>query len=336
MVVSQLSLDHPIETAEYRQNTGGGDLRWFSWTIRAIHNPAGELIHYQAVGRDTTDTHRALEALQEARDGLELKVQQRTLEMARVNRELRAEITTRKKNEGLIKMQSTALEAAADGIMITDPQGIIQWGNPALAELTGYPLSELIGQTPAIFNSGSHPDAFYSNLWNTVLSGGVWRGETINRRRDLTHYVEEQTITPVVDGAGQISSFIAIKHDITARKAAEEQVSRRNWELQALNSVGTSFSPSLEINWRFAVVKKLLSEELSVPSGAIYSYDPNLDRFRLETSWGDQPIPQAPSCSPRSGPGTPGKEALSPLSHQNTLENSICAFPYSPRAKCRE
>jgi PAS domain S-box-containing protein len=405
--ISRLTPNHPIETGEYRQMTSGGDIRWFSWTIRAIYNQAGELIHYQLVGRETTDYRRAMEALQDARDGLELKVQQRTLEMVRINRELRDEIltrknaenalktsefhlqqlvgqipailwtmdkelcltslqgsriaelqsqfkqllefnlkqstasgdngkpeikahlealqgngasfelylwdhyyhctvepfrdpdgavvgclgialdiTSRKHDEDLIRMQSTALEAAADGIMITDPDGIIQWGNPALAELTGYPLAELIGRTPALFNSGTHPEAFFTTLWNTILSGGVWRGETYNRRKDATEYVEEQTINPVWDEDGHISNFIAIKHDITARKSAEEQIARRNWELQALNSVANSITPSLDINLRLAVMKQWLAQEMSIPSGAVFSYDPDPDRFRLETAWG--------------------------------------------------
>lgn len=302
MMISQLTPDHPSDTGEFLQKTAAGDLRWFSWTIRAIYNPVGELIHYQAVGVDTTDYHCALEALKESRDELEQKVQQRTFELARVNRELRAEIKTRKKNEGLIKMQSAALEAAADGIMITDPEGIIQWGNPALADLSGFPLSELIGQTPAIFNSGFHSKVFYSNLWSTILSGGAWRGEIINRRRDKTLYVDEQTITPVVDRGGQVSSFIAIKHDITARKDAEEKESRRKWELQALNSVGTSFSPSLEFNWRFTDLEKLLVDELSVHSGEIYSYDPDLKRFDLETFW---KVDAQDANAPISGPLNP-------------------------------
>ncbi len=149
MRLSRLTPDHPIETGEYRQKTDSGDLRWFSWTIRAIYNPAGVLIHYQAVGRDTTDYHHALEALQVSRDELEQKILQRTLE----------------------------------------------------------------------------------------------------------------------------------------RKAAEEQMSQRKWELQALNSGGNSFSPTLELNSRFAVWETLLVNELMVPSGQIYSYDFESHRFRVELSW---------------------------------------------------
>ncbi|MDD5371131.1 MAG: PAS domain S-box protein, partial [Anaerolineaceae bacterium] len=305
--VSRLTPDHPIEIGEYRQNSEAGEVFWFSWTIRAIYNPAGELVHYQAVGRDTTDYHRAMAALQEARDGLEVKVQQRTREMARINRELRAEIATRKQNEDRIKMQSTALEAAADGIMITDRNGVIQWGNPSLSELTGYPLSELIGQTPALFNSGIHSKLFYTTLWSTILAGEVWRGETYNRRKDGTQYVEEQTITPVSNETGTISNFIAIKHDITARKSSEEQISRRNWELQALNSVGNSVSPSLDINWRLGKLKQLLAQEMSVPSGAVYSYDPDQDRFHLEMAWGS-PV------------NSPEVSVFTPIDHARVLQ----------------
>ena len=167
-----------------------------------------------------------LQELEEARAGLELKVQERTTEIAQVNRELRSEIATRRSTEEIVRLQSTALEAAADGIMITGRDGVIRWVNPALSAMTGYSASELIGSTPVVFRSGLHSQEYYAELWNTILSGNVWRGETYNRRKDGSIYVEEQTITPVFDGSGLISSFIAIKHDVTERKRAEEEIAK--------------------------------------------------------------------------------------------------------------
>jgi two-component system, LuxR family, sensor kinase FixL len=92
--------------------------------------------------------------------------------------------------------------------------------------LTGYELSEVIGKDLRVLRSYQHDKAFYKNLWQTPLSGQVWHGEIINKRKDGSLYTEEETIAPVRDAAGEIAHFIAIKQDITERKSAEE--SRRH------------------------------------------------------------------------------------------------------------
>ncbi len=123
-----------------------------------------------------------------------------------------------------LRLQATALESTANAIVITDRQGSIQWVNPAFTVLTGYTAEEALGQEPSFLKSGAHDAHFYQTLWNTILSGAVWRGEITNRRKDGTPYVEEMTITPVRSDKGEITQFIAIKVDITDRKTAEEQV----------------------------------------------------------------------------------------------------------------
>jgi PAS domain S-box-containing protein len=124
----------------------------------------------------------------------------------------------------------TALEVVANGVVITDPAGTILWVNPAFTRMTGYSFEEALGRTPRLLKSGAHPPELYRDLWITVRSGRVWTGEMLNRRKDGSTYFEEQTITPVQDGAGRISHYIAIKQDITARKQAEEAL--RHGELQ--------------------------------------------------------------------------------------------------------
>lgn len=129
-------------------------------------------------------------------------------------------------------IQSIAMNAAANGIVITDTQGVIQWVNPAVTRMTGYTQNELVGSHTRIFKSGKHDKAFYQNLWQTVLSGKSWSGEFINRRKDGTHYHEEQHIAPVHDEQGEIVRLIAIKQDITARRQAEARLQEVNQELQ--------------------------------------------------------------------------------------------------------
>ncbi|MDO9301303.1 MAG: PAS domain S-box protein, partial [Anaerolineales bacterium] len=132
-------------------------------------------------------------------------------------------ISLRKRAEERVRLQATALDAAANAILITDRRGEIRWVNPAFTALTGYTPEETIGKNPReLVKSGKHDSAFYKELWDTILSGQVWRGEVVNRRKDGSLYTEEQTITPVRDEHGAVTHFIAIKQDITERKQAEQ------------------------------------------------------------------------------------------------------------------
>ncbi len=138
-----------------------------------------------------------------------------------------ADITERKRVGEQLRLQASALESAANAITITDRDGTILWVNPAFTSLTGYTPEEAIGKTPRILKSGRHAESFYHDLWETILSGRVWTGEMINRRKDGRLYTEEQTITPVRDERGQISHFIAIKLDVSERKRLEEEAHQR-------------------------------------------------------------------------------------------------------------
>lgn len=128
----------------------------------------------------------------------------------------------RKKSEASLMLQSSALNAAANGIVITGRDGAIEWVNNAFTELTGFTQDEVIGRNPRILKSGLHGQEFYENLWNTIRSGHVWKGELKNRRKDGSIYIEEQTITPVKNHKGAITHFIGIKQNITDRKASED------------------------------------------------------------------------------------------------------------------
>jgi two-component system, cell cycle sensor histidine kinase and response regulator CckA len=142
------------------------------------------------------------------------------------------ETRRQKEAERIIRLQAAALQSAANAILITDNKGTITWANPAFTALTGYTLEEALGQNTRILKSGEHDASFYETLWKTVLSGNVWRGELVNLRKDGTRYFEEQTITPVLNEAGEAVNFIAIKQDVTARKRAEQEMARLNTEIQ--------------------------------------------------------------------------------------------------------
>ena len=121
------------------------------------------------------------------------------------------------------RIQSSALEAAANGIILTDKAGKILFANKAFCAMTGYAPEEILGKTPGFLNSGKHDANFFRELWDTILTGRVWQGELINRRKDGTIYAEEMTITPIQGTNGETSHFIAVKQDITKRKQFKEQ-----------------------------------------------------------------------------------------------------------------
>jgi len=121
-------------------------------------------------------------------------------------------------------MQSSALEAAANSIILTDTAGKILFANKAFCAMTGYAAEEVLGKTPNFLRSGKHDPVFFRELWETILTGRVWQGELINRRKDGTLYHEEMTITPIQEANGEITHFIAVKEDITSRKKFKEQL----------------------------------------------------------------------------------------------------------------
>lgn len=133
----------------------------------------------------------------------------------------------RKHEEKRRKLLESALNASAIPAVITNREATIEWVNPAFASLTGFDASEAIGRKPKdLVKSGMQPPSYYEDMWKTILSGAVWRGEVINRRKDGSFYDEALTITPVADDNGTITHFVAIKEDITLEKAAARELER--------------------------------------------------------------------------------------------------------------
>ena len=125
-----------------------------------------------------------------------------------------------------IRLQIQALNALDHAVLITDAQASVVWVNAAFTRLTGYELAEAVGRKPAeLVKSGRQDKGFYEYIWASILAGKVWRGELINRRKDGSLYDEEMSITPILAGTGgAITHFIAVKQDITGRKAQEAQL----------------------------------------------------------------------------------------------------------------
>ena len=145
-------------------------------------------------------------------------------------------ISARKTAEEERVRLSTALEQAAESIVITDLKGMILYVNPAFERITGYTRREAIGQNPRLLKSGQQDASFYKHLWATITRGDVWHGHMVNKRKDGSLYEEDATISPVRDVSGKIVNYMAIKLDVTREKALEGQF-RQAQKLEAIGQL---------------------------------------------------------------------------------------------------
>jgi len=145
-----------------------------------------------------------------------------------------ADITERKHADAERQRLVSAIEQAAETIMITDADGTIRYVNPAFTTVTGYTPEEAVGRNPRILKSGDQDTAFYCDLWETISGGGTWKGRFVNKKKDGARYTEEATISPVRDASGTIVSYVAAKRDVTNELRLEAQL----LQAQKMESVG--------------------------------------------------------------------------------------------------
>jgi PAS domain S-box-containing protein len=126
--------------------------------------------------------------------------------------------------ESTLRLKSFALEAVANGILILDRQGLVEWVNPAYLELTGFDRQEVLGRKPRFLESDAQDLAFYQRLWATVFSGEVWRGELMNRHKNGTSRLFHAAISPLRDEEGRLTHCIGIMQDITEQRRIETEL----------------------------------------------------------------------------------------------------------------
>ena len=126
-----------------------------------------------------------------------------------------------------IRLLTKAVEQSPDIVVVTDTHGAIEYVNPSFTESTGYSFEEVVGRNPRILKSGETPPEVYKNLWQTITSGHVWRGEFHNKKKSGELYWESVVISPITDESGKIIKFLAIKEEISERKRMEGELKRR-------------------------------------------------------------------------------------------------------------
>jgi phosphoserine phosphatase RsbU/P len=147
-----------------------------------------------------------------------------------------------------LRMLSIAVEQSPASVVVTDKTGNIEYVNPKFTILTGYSYPEVLGQNPRVLKSGQMSPDNYKVMWQTILSGNEWRGEFHNKKKNGEMYWELASISPLRNGRGDVTHFIAVKEDITKRKEAEEALRIRNQimeeDLQYAQTVQAALLPS--------------------------------------------------------------------------------------------
>jgi PAS domain S-box-containing protein len=194
---SSLVANQTSTSLEYRITRSDGSVRWIHDRSYPVLDDHGQVIRLAGIATDVTERHHAEEE--------------------------RLRLTT-------------ALDQAAESIVITDLAGNILFVNPAFERITGYSRREAIGKNARLLNSGQHEDAFFQKMWDTLIRGEVWHGHFINRRKDGTLFEEDATISPVRNPAGKVVNYMAIKLDVT-REVELENRYRQSQKLEAIGQL---------------------------------------------------------------------------------------------------
>jgi PAS domain S-box-containing protein len=152
-----------------------------------------------------------------------------------------SDITERKKSESELNKFSTGIMNSPLSIVITDIDGTIEYVNPFFTKVTGYTFEEAVGANPKILSSGNNSKELYDDLWKTILRGEIWYGEFQNKTKDGLLYWESARIAPIIDDSGNITSFIAIKEDVTERKRNLELIEQSEKDLREINTKKDKF-----------------------------------------------------------------------------------------------
>jgi len=150
-----------------------------------------------------------------------------------LNRKLQREVLDLATVESQLKKLSQAVEHAGDAVLITDKHANIEYVNPAFTRITGYTNAEVLGKNPRILKSSAQNEAVYTELWQTIGSGNIWRGSMIERRKDGSFYPATISIAPIKDSDGEITHYVSIQHDASERQELEERM-RESQKMEAL------------------------------------------------------------------------------------------------------
>lgn len=243
------------------------NVSYWDWSLAPIMDDDLDIVGVLLTLTNVTEKTLAEKELLKAKQELEQRVAERTMALETTNIAMRKEMQVRGEVERQLRLQTLAIESAANGIIITDQHANIIWANSAFSEMTGYPMEALLGENMRLLKSGAHASDFYKELWETVSSGRVWQGTMTNRRKDGSTYVEEQTITPVLNRAGKITHYIAIKQNIDARQQAQKALEDERQRLFSLLNELPAIVYLKDPNYRIRFANREFITQFGPPNG---------------------------------------------------------------------
>jgi PAS domain S-box-containing protein len=177
------------------------------------------------------------------------------------------DITSRKEQDRARNLLSAAVEQATDLVIITDPDGRIEYVNPAFERITGYTAAEALGQNPRILQSGSQDPDSYRRMWDELTRGNSFSTEFVNRRRDGSEYLQRSTIFPIVGERGDVERYVGIGEDVTNERHLERQL-RQAQKMEAVGQLTGGIAHDFN-NLLTAIIgqTQLLIEELPPQHG---------------------------------------------------------------------
>jgi PAS domain S-box-containing protein len=144
------------------------------------------------------------------------------------------DITEQHRAEREMRHLATAIEQSSDAVVITDATGAIEYVNPAFEQVSGYTRDEVVGQNPRVLKSGVQNHAFYAAMWATLTSGNPFVADLTNRHKNGSLFEEEAVISPIHDASGAITSYVAVKRDVTRERSMEARHARTARERDAI------------------------------------------------------------------------------------------------------
>lgn len=155
------------------------------------------------------------------------------------------DITELRERESQLRLFQQTIEQSPLGVVIANPEGGIEYVNPAFSSITGYLSDEVIGNKASMLKSGGHSPEFYQNLWKTISSGLTWQGEFHNKRKDGSMYWESAVITPIFNTKNEIIYFVAMKEDVTGKKQMLEDLKVAKGKAEESDRLKTLFLANL-------------------------------------------------------------------------------------------
>lgn len=221
---------HVYANRRVRELLGYSDAELSEFSLRELIKPDEYeciIAHLRDDVGDAGDTH-TYETSLVARDGATIAVEiaaSKTVWQGQKGGMLFVrDISVRKAAEETMLKLSRAIDQTADAVFITNRDGIIEYVNPAFEKITGYRADEVVGRDPGMLRSGKQGPEFYAYVWREIQAGKTCSDVFINQRKDGTLYYQEQTITPVTNGRGEITHFVTTGRDISDRMLAQERL----------------------------------------------------------------------------------------------------------------